>query len=215
MYRRVFWGVAIVIGGAMPISDCVAQDLEEIGWSNMLNLPIVKDLEFSDEQKLKLKEANNKFAEEMKKVRNELIESLSSKPELAIRQQMANEATARRMELNKQQQEEIWEILLPHQQRLIVRQAFWTFVNESKGLQNELSKKYYAEKLKLTGKQKVDLKLEGEKLQKEFQDDIANLRIKFRRKMEKEVLSKEQSEMLKKLMGESLLGTGGVKYIKF
>jgi hypothetical protein len=79
---------------------------------------------------------------------------------------MADEATARRMELNKQQQEEIWEILLPHQQRLIVRQAFWTFVNESRGFQNELSKKYYTEKLKLTGKQKVDLKREGENCKK-------------------------------------------------
>ena len=166
MYRGVFWGVAIVIGGAMPISDCVAQDLEEIGCSNMLNLPIVKDLDFTDEQKLKREEANNKFAEEMKRVRNELIESLSSKPELDARQQMADEATARRMELNKQQQEEIWEILLPHQQRLIVRQAFWTFVNESRGFQNELSKKYYTEKLKLTGKQKVDLKREGENCKK-------------------------------------------------
>lgn len=50
MYRGMFWGVAIVIGGVMPISDCVAQDLEEIGCSNMLNLPIVKDLDFTDEQ---------------------------------------------------------------------------------------------------------------------------------------------------------------------
>jgi len=33
--------------------------------------------------------------------------------------------------------------------------------------------------------------------------------------MEKEVLSKEQSEMLKELLGESPLGTGRVKYIKF
>ena len=117
--------------------------------------------------------------------------------------------------LNKQQNENVWEILLPHQQRLIVQQTFWTSVNESTGFQNELSKKYYAAQLKLTGKQKVDLKLEGEKLQKEFQDDLANLRVKYRRKMEKEVLSKEQSEMLKKLMGESPLGSGGVKYIKF
>lgn len=209
--------VAIVLAFAciVPNGNCVGQDLEELGWSNMLDLPIVKDLEFTDEQKLKLEEAKDKFAAEMKKVRNALIESLSSNPELAIRQQMANEATARRMELDKQQQEEIWEILLPHQQRLIIRQTFWTFVNESTGFQNVLSKKYYAAQLKLTGKQKVDLKLEGEKLQKEFQDDLANLRVKYRRKMEKEVLSKEQNEMLKKLMGESPLKTGSVKYIKF
>lgn len=209
MNRPLLVAIAFAFAGTAPNGNCVGQDLEGLGFSGMLNLPFANDLELTDEQKFKLERSKEDFSKKMSKELTAINESLRSDPTFDVRK-ASGEVMKK---LNKQRNENVWEIFLPHQQRLIIRQTFWTFVNESTGFHNELSKNYYAEHLKLTGKQKLDLKLEGEKMQKEFSQDLEKLRKKYRRELEQEVLTKKQIQTLGKLMGENIAGT--LWYIKF
>lgn len=209
MIRRLLLGTAFVISCMVLIKKSVGQDLEGLGLSNMLRLPFATDLELTDEQNEKLEKAKRDFSRKRQAETNAVNESVRVDPAFDIQIALSNMDKKLLAALNK----DIWEVLLPHQQRLIVRQTFWTFVNESRGFSNELSKNYYAEQLKFSGQQKIDLKLEGEKLQKEFAADMEKLREKYRRKLKQEVLTKGQLQTLEKLMGENIVGP--YRHIKY
>lgn len=184
----------------MPNPNCDGQDLSELGLSNLLKLPSVKDLELTDDQNEKLAKAKRDFERKRQSQINALVESKRADPDSDIRKELSSIDKKLLAEFNQ----DIWEILLSHQQKKLVPLYLWSQAKNYVGFRRFLVNKLVQEKIELTPKQIASIKPAAEKLQKEFEEDLEKLKQKYRKRLTDKVLSKEQQGTFDRVIGRNI-----------
>lgn len=183
LYRGVFWGVeiliggTIMIGGAMPISDCVAKDLEE----------------------------HRKIFGSLKQDPNAKSKNLDSDEMLskAIQEEKSRESRSQLFQSqSKAQIQALLDILLPHQNKRLVSLCLWN-VRDYR-FADLLTQPFVQTKLKLMPKQVDSIQPVATKLQKEFEDELEMLKQKYRKRLMDKVFATEQQEVFDQALGENI-----------
>lgn len=198
--------IAFAIGSLIHNSQSISQDITDLNLSLMLPLKITRELEISEEQKSSIEKAKQRYQAKMQELWESEKEAAKSgdNGKLAAFRKLATESE---MKFN----EEIWEVFVPQQRRLIARQSFWTSANSS-SFRHQFSKTYFSDQLNISAEQQLRLTSEEEKLQKEFAAEFRKLREKHSRKLKQKILTKKQIQTLEELMGENIAAKGAVRF---
>lgn len=161
----------------MPISDCVAKDLEE----------------------------HRKIFGSLKQDPNAESKNLDSDEMLskAIQEEKSRESRSQLFQSqSKAQIQALLVILLPHQKKRLVSLCLWN-VRDYR-FADLLTQPFVQTKLNLTPKQVDSIQPVATKLQKEFEDELEMLKQKYRKRLMDKVFATEQQEIFDQALGENI-----------
>lgn len=201
-----------LIFGLIASASVYAQD-DEFGldWRGLLkNSEVRRDLEIANHQRDELEQRMSELRAEFKEKRD-----VVGKKWLNLQHGKGgdkNEIDLLRNQLNDEVQEKylqaLSEVLLPFQVERLEQLAYQLAANSFSGYESFLKTKRVRRQLEIDSDQSAKIKEKNEKLQKEFEKELAKLKQKYREKLN-QCLNIEQRERLKKLLGESSSIDGG------
>lgn len=173
------------------------------GADQLLNMPrVASDLQLLPEQKATLKAELQKIREKYKGQREAISKELMADPpaeQLEKTQKKLEELeSAMRLDIKTA----IDDVLLPFQRQRLDQIVAQSKLNNDS--QNALQSEEFAKLLNLTDAQKKDLEKRQQEMRQKLQDEIRELRLKRQREVVEAVLTKEQLEKLKSLIGSDL-----------
>lgn len=204
-------------------------DLKLLGVGYLLDVDRLKSLDLSDDQKREIKKAADKInADSRRKLEEHLktfgsgkrdpkAESKNLTPDelmsKAIQEEKRQESSSQRFESKTNAQiHALLDILLPHQQKKLVGLKLWNARDNS--FATLLEQRFVQAKLKMTPKQVDSVQPAAAKLQKEFEEEVEKLKQSYRKRLMDKVMTEEQRDDFKKIMGENI-GMKGEVLSKF